>query len=77
MGSIGRGNISSEVRELEERLDRVQTPRHREKLVDDILYTLERTKEPGYDSERKSADQTVLKELLKRIRRGDYGEDNF
>lgn len=34
------------------------------------------TEEPGYDPERREADRNLLNELLRRIRRGDYGEDN-
>ena len=76
MGSIGRTNTSYDVRELERRLEvDVRSPRHAQRLIDDIMNRLAMTEEPGYDPERREADRNLLNELLRRIRRGDYGED--
>lgn len=77
MGSIGRDSASYEVRELERRFNELDAPRHRVKLVQDISNRLAMTEEPGYDEEKKEVDRTILKNLLKRIKNRDYGEDNF
>lgn len=77
MGSIGRDSASYEVRELERRFNELDAPRHRAKLVQDISNRLAMIEEPDYDEEKREVDRTILKNLLKRIKNRDYGEDNF
>lgn len=73
MGSVGRQNVSHRARELEERMSKITKPSQRQKLVDDIMAFLNTMDMPAYRDDSDGQDRKLMQNLLRRIRRGDYG----